>query len=97
MGGDAGAQGDGAARRELGREVFLSRAKPACAVCHTLEAAGATGAVGPVLDELRPDADRVAKAVRNGLGVMPSFRALLSEAEIEAVAHFVATATAAPK
>ena len=82
---------------ELGREVFLRKAVPACAVCHTLEAAAASGAVGPVLDELRPDAQRVAKAVRNGLGAMPPFQGVLSDAEIEAVAAYVAVSTGATR
>lgn len=82
---------------ELGREVFLRKAVPACAVCHTLEAAAASGAVGPVLDELRPDAQRVAKAVRNGLGAMPPFQGVLSDAEIEAVAAYVAVSTGAAR
>lgn len=86
---------DDAAQRELGRLVFTQRAKPSCTVCHTLEAVQSTGAVGPVLDELRPDAERVAKAVRDGLGAMPSFRLSLTEAEIAAVARFVEAATGA--
>ena len=51
----------------LGRELFTKTAVPACAVCHTLADAGASGAVGPVLDELKPDAARVAKALRGGI------------------------------
>lgn len=86
---------DDAAQRELGRLVFTQRAKPSCTVCHTLEAVQSAGAVGPVLDELRPDAERVAKAVRDGLGAMPSFRQSLTEAEIAAVARFVEAATGA--
>ncbi len=86
-----------AATLELGREVFLRKAVPSCAVCHTLEAAGSSGAVGPVLDELRPDAQRVAKAVRGGLGAMPPFQGVLSEAEIEAVAAYVAVSTTAAR
>ena len=57
---------------ELGKKLF-STATPACALCHTLKDAGAKGAVGPVMDEIKPDAVRVAKALRNGLGNMPSY------------------------
>ena len=35
-----------------GKELF-TKIQPACAVCHTLQAAGAEGQVGPVLDELK--------------------------------------------
>lgn len=75
-----------------GKELFL-KATPACAVCHTLKDAGSEGAVGPVLDELRPDAARVAKALRDGLGSMPSYRASLSDAQIAALARYVSRAS----
>lgn len=77
---------------ELGLEVFTSRAQPPCAVCHSLEAAAATGTIGPSLDELKPDADRIRTAVLNGVGVMPAFGDLLSAEEIDAVVAFVAKA-----
>jgi cytochrome c6 len=78
-----------------GRALFTSGAMPPCAVCHTLKDAGATGAVGPVLDDLRPDEARVAAAVRGGIGAMPSFAGSLSEAQIRALAHYVAKASGA--
>ncbi|MBC7939800.1 MAG: cytochrome c [Chitinophagaceae bacterium] len=78
----------------LGRQLFTKGATPSCAVCHTLKDASAAGAVGPVLDELKPDARRVAAALRNGIGQMPSYKALLSEAQIQALAEYVAGATA---
>jgi sulfite dehydrogenase len=81
------------AQQALGRRLFTGAAMPACAVCHTLAAAGSEGAIGPVLDELRPDAGRVARALRSGVGQMPSYRDKLSEAEIEALAAYVAKAS----
>lgn len=74
-----------------GRQVFLEQAQPSCSLCHTLREAGASGAVGPDLDQLRPDAARVAAAVSNGLGVMPPFADTLSEEQIRAVAHYVSS------
>jgi outer membrane protein assembly factor BamB len=62
-----------------------------CAVCHTLAAAGATGTIGPNLDDLRPSMTLVIHQVFNGGGVMPSFARLLSPAQIRAVAQFVAS------
>src|SRR5690606_26090379 len=62
-----------ASANDLGRKVFTEAAQPPCAVCHTLEAAGATGTIGPSLDELKPDKARVLEAVRTGIGVMPRF------------------------
>ncbi len=81
---------------ELGKRLF-SNATPACAICHTLKDAGAEGAVGPVIDEIKPDAARVAKALRDGLGNMPSYKALLTEAEIAALARYVSRASGAEK
>ena len=54
------------------------------------------GAVGPVLDELKPNAARVAKALRDGIGQMASYKGKLSDEQINAIAAFVATATGAP-
>ncbi len=87
---------DDAAQMALGKKLF-NTSVPACAVCHTLKDAGAEGAVGPVLDELKPGASRVSKALRDGLGAMPSFKATLSEAEIAALSYYVARATGAEK
>lgn len=65
---------------------------PACGICHALSAAGTTGAVGPDLDELQPDAGQVRAAVTDGVGVMPAFGPALSEAQITAIAEYVAAA-----
>ena len=59
---------------------------------HRIGVVGATGAVGPSLDELKPDRERVVQAVRNGVGVMPAFEQLTKE-QIEAVAAYVARAS----
>ncbi len=77
-------------RLVLGRQVFTEQAQPSCSLCHSLRDAGASGVVGPDLDQLKPSAERVANAVRGGVGVMPSFAASLSAEQIEAVAHYVA-------
>lgn len=85
------------AQLALGRTLFQKGAVPSCAVCHTLKDAGAQGAVGPILDELKPDEQRVATALRNGIGAMPSFKATLSEEQIVALARYVAVASGAAK
>lgn len=74
----------------LGKKVFLELSSPQCALCHTLADAGATGQVGPVLDDLKPSADRVRAAVLNGIGLMPPNEALTKE-QVEAVALYVST------
>ena len=88
-----GAAGGAGAQDALdeGRRLFTRDASPLCAVCHTLRHAGATGQVGPDLDELQPDAARVEKAIRNGIGQMPP-NANLSDAQIRTLAKYVATA-----
>ncbi len=87
---------DEADQMALGKKLF-TKVVPACAVCHTLKDAGAEGAVGPVLDELKPDAARVAKSVRDGFGIMPSYKATLSEAQIAALARYVSRASGGEK
>ena len=74
----------------LGKKVFLELAQPQCALCHTLADAGATGEVGPILDELKPTADRVRTAVTNGIGPMPPNSSLTKE-QVDAVAVYVST------
>ncbi len=69
-----------------GEQVFASN----CGSCHTLEIAGTSGDIGPNLDELQPDAATVEAKVRNGGGGMPAFDGRLSDAEITAVAKYVA-------
>jgi cytochrome c oxidase subunit 1 len=75
------------AAADPGRQVF---ADAGCASCHTLAAAGASGTVGPNLDEVRPDAVTVVRTVRNGRGAMPAFGDRLDDRQIEQLASFVA-------
>jgi cytochrome c5 len=72
-----------------GKTVFTTN----CASCHTLKAAGASGTVGPNLDELEPDLATVEQQVVNGGGPMPAFgnEGILNAKEIKAVATYVST------
>lgn len=70
-----------------GKAIFTQN----CASCHTLKAAGASGAVGPNLDTLKPSAATVAGQVTKGGGGMPAFAGQLSPAEIKAVAAYVSS------
>jgi cytochrome c6 len=81
-----------AADVELGKKVFLEIAQPPCAVCHTLADAGAVGEVGPILDGMDTDAERIKAAVTNGIGSMPAYEELLTKEQIEAVSAYLATA-----
>ncbi len=90
-----GLAGPAAADDDLGYRLFTAEAVPACGVCHTLAAAGTAGAIGPALDDLKPDVARVTAAVTGGVGVMPAYEDSLTAAQIDAVANYVATATGA--
>ena len=70
-----------------GKVVFTSN----CATCHTLADAGATGSVGPNLDDLQPDEETVKNQVTNGGGGMPAFGGQLSATQIESVATYVSS------
>ena len=69
-----------------GAKVF---AAAGCGGCHTFEAAGSTGNVGPNLDDAQPDSGIVVERVTNGQGAMPSFSDSLSKQEIADVAAYV--------
>lgn len=80
------------ANDEAGKLLFLKGASPACAICHTLEAAGAAGAVGPSMNELQPDAARVVNALKNGIGQMPAYTSLTPE-QVKILSEYVAKAS----
>jgi mono/diheme cytochrome c family protein len=70
-----------------GKQVFTQN----CAGCHVLKDANASGKVGPNLDDLKPDDATVQRQVENGGGAMPAFKGQLSDAQIKAVAQYVAS------
>ena len=85
-GDGGGGQGDAAA----GEEVF---AQGGCGTCHTLEAAGTSGTIGPNLDDSKPSFELVVDRVTNGSGAMPSFEDQFSEEQIQNVAAYVVEST----
>ena len=72
---------------DKGKEVFLEAGN--CAACHSLSDAGSIAEIGPNLNQIRPQVQTILMAVRNGIGVMPAMEGILSDEEIEAVAHYV--------
>jgi cbb3-type cytochrome c oxidase subunit III len=70
-----------------GKNIFEKK----CASCHTLKDAGATGTIGPNLDQLMPSFAIAQKQVTNGGQVMPAFKGVLNKAQIDAVAKYVAS------
>src|SRR5262245_54194736 len=73
-----------------GAKVF---ADAGCGGCHTLNAAKTKGTVGPNLDDVQPDKEKVVRQVTNGGVGMPSFRDKLTKQEIDQVAAFVSDET----
>ena len=74
-------------KMELGLDVYNNKAQ--CGVCHTLQAAGSTGDIGPNLDLLKAQMSQIIAVVTNGIGVMPPWEGILTYEEIEAVAYYV--------
>jgi cbb3-type cytochrome c oxidase subunit III len=70
-----------------GKNIFEKK----CASCHALKDAGATGTIGPNLDQLMPSFAIAQKQVTNGGQVMPAFKSVLNKAQIDAVAKYVAS------
>jgi mono/diheme cytochrome c family protein len=75
-----------------GKAVFASAG---CTSCHTLKDAGATGTVGPNLDQVKPPYDKVVVQVTNGGGAMPAFKGQLSSQQIQDVAAYVSSVAGA--
>jgi mono/diheme cytochrome c family protein len=73
-----------------GKQVFETAG---CKGCHTLKDAGATGTVGPNLDQAKPPLSLVVTRVVNGQGQMPPFKGTLSDKQIANVAAYVVKAT----
>jgi mono/diheme cytochrome c family protein len=82
-----GASGGAENASAQGKTVFASN----CKGCHTLKDAGATGSVGPNLDDVKPDDATVKRQVENGGGPMPAFKGKLSDAQISAVSSYVSS------
>ena len=82
-GDDTGGSNDATAPGDP-KQVFANT----CGGCHTLAAADTSGKVGPNLDELKPDAARVVRAIETGPSQMPEN--LLEGAQAQAVADYVA-------
>jgi mono/diheme cytochrome c family protein len=87
---EAGATSTGAGTQQAsaqGKQVFSQQ----CGACHTLKDANTKGAVGPNLDDLKPDQQTVQTQVTNGGAAMPAFKGQLSDAQIKAVAQYVSS------
>jgi hypothetical protein len=66
-------------------EPFVTRVNERCTAPRRAE-----GSIGPNLDDLKPNEATVKNQVRNGGGGMPAFGGRLTDAQIKAVAQYVA-------
>lgn len=71
-----------------GRELFNNWS---CSACHTLSDAGASGAVGPTLDNPNLTHDAIVNRIEMGGGPMPAFAGQISEADIGKLADYIVT------
>jgi cbb3-type cytochrome c oxidase subunit III len=85
-----GGGGGGTITATDGKGIFTSAG---CSSCHTLADAGATGTIGPSLDQAKPSKQLVIERVTNGQGAMPSFKDKLSTQQIDTVATYVSSVT----
>jgi cytochrome c6 len=77
-------RGDPVSGAELAEDV-----RPSCGLCHTLAGADFVGRSAPDLDHLRPGYQRVYDAIREGPGMMPSYRGILTERQMHDLAAFI--------
>lgn len=84
-GGEAAAGGGAAAEGKL---IFTQN----CGTCHVLKDAGTSGQVGPPLDQIKPDKNRVLAAIKKGgtgSGTMPAN--IVTGKEAQDVAQYVSS------
>jgi cbb3-type cytochrome c oxidase subunit III len=70
-----------------GKTIF----KVKCGGCHTLADAGTHGTQGPNLDALKPPFQVAKHQVEVGGGIMPAFKGVLTDKQIDAVAKYVSS------
>src|SRR3954453_108663 len=75
-----------------GKIVFKSPTA-SCFGCHTLKDAGATGKIGPNLDQAKPEKALILTRVLNGKSPMPAFKGVLTPQQIADVVAYVYSAT----
>ena len=69
-----------------GRELFNNFS---CSACHALSDAGASGAVGPTLDNPNLTRDAIVTRIEMGGGPMPAFAGQIPEADIGKLADYI--------
>lgn len=70
-----------------GKTVFVASG---CGSCHVLAAAGASGTVGPNLDQVKLNESELLAWITTGKGAMPSFKSQLSKKQLADLVAFLA-------
>jgi len=74
------------AQIKQGRQLFNDWS---CGTCHALKDAGASGPVGPTLNNPKMTKAYVVNRITNGAGAMPGFGGQMSDAEIAALSDYI--------
>ena len=71
----------------LGKKIFFGKGN--CSSCHVLTNQEDNGSVAQNLNKIKPNMDRIIYTVTEGVGVMPSYKDILSFDDIDSLAVYV--------
>ena len=75
----------------LGKRIFFGKGN--CSSCHVLTDQKDNGGVAQNLNKIKPDINRIVSTVTEGVGVMPSYKDILSFDDIDSLAVYVYEST----
>jgi mono/diheme cytochrome c family protein len=75
----------------LGKKIFFGKGN--CSSCHVLTNQEDNGGVAQNLNKIKPNMDRIIYTITEGVGVMPSYKDILSFNEIDSLAVYVYEST----
>jgi cytochrome c6 len=75
----------------LGKKIFFGKGN--CSSCHVLSDLEDNGGVAQNLNKIKPDMYRIINTVTEGVGVMPSYKNILSFDDIDSLAVYVYEST----
>ena len=76
---------------DLGKKIFFGKGN--CSSCHVLSNLEDNGGVAQNLNKIKPDMYRIINTVTEGVGVMPSYKNILSFDDIDSLAVYVYEST----
>jgi len=75
----------------LGKKIFFGKGN--CASCHVLIDSKDNGGVAQNLNKIKPSIEKIILTVTEGVGVMPSYKDILSFDDIDSLAVYVYEST----